>query len=56
MGSDIFEEKRVIDSISMNLVALPSFNIPTANLPFKKKIHLSFWGSLHIRKENTIMK
>lgn len=44
--SDIFEEKNVIDSISMNLLALPSFNISTANLPFKKKIHLSFLRKL----------
>lgn len=43
---DIFEAKRVVDSISVNLLALPSFSISTANLPFKKKMHLSFLRKL----------
>ena len=43
---DIFEAKKVVDSISVNLLALPSFSISTANLPFKKKIHLSFLRKL----------
>lgn len=43
---DIFEGKELIDSISMNLLALPSFSISIANLPFKKNIHLSFLRKL----------
>ncbi len=43
---DIFETKKIVDSISMNLLALPSFSISTANLPFKKNIHLSFLRKL----------
>lgn len=43
---DIFKAKEVVDSISVNLLALPSFSISTANLPFKKNIHLSFLRKL----------
>lgn len=39
---DIFGSKEVIDSISVNLLALPSFSISVDNLPFKRNIHLSF--------------
>lgn len=43
---DIFEAKKIVDSISVNLLALPSFSISTANLPFKKNVHLSFLRKL----------
>lgn len=43
---DIFEEKNIVDSISVNLLALPSFSVSTTNLPFKKNLHLSFLHKL----------
>lgn len=44
--NDIFQHKKFVESISINLLALPSFNIAVSNLPFKKNIHLSFLRNL----------
>lgn len=43
---DIFETRELIDSISVNLLALPSFNVPISNLPSKKNVHLCFLRKL----------
>lgn len=43
---DIFETRELIDSISVNLLALPSFNVPISNFPSKKNVHLCFLRKL----------
>lgn len=56
---DIFEEKKFVDSISVNLLALPSFNISIANFPFKKNVHLNFLrrlGKFAYKERNIRMK
>lgn len=42
---DIYKRKKLVESITINLLALPSFNVST-NILYKRKIHLNFLRKL----------